>query len=177
MKYVTKGVIAFDGINRVMAVLAGLLLAFATLTVCAEIVVRYFGGEIIWAIEAAEYCLVWITFCGTTWVLANEKHVMMDSVLTRLNPRAQCIVNIVTSSIGTIIVLIITWYGILAVLYYYQTGSVMITVVRPLRWPLMTIMPVGTFLLSVQFARRTYRYWMDWKNTDNAVVRGEGTNT
>jgi len=65
-------------------------------------------------------------------VLREEGHVKMDLLLTRLNPRAEAILNIVTSGVGAIICLALTWFGIKVTWDNFQTGYFLHTVVAPI---------------------------------------------
>ena len=164
MKSLRKANAIFDGTIDILALFAVLLLAFTALSVSAEIVMRYFVGRpLLWVIEVAEYCLVWATFLGTTWVLKREGHVIMDIVLTRLNPRTQTLVNLITSVIGIAICLILTWYGVKVTLDLYQRGHYLSSVLMPPSFILFAIIPIGLFLLFIQFLRRAYGYLQSWQ--------------
>jgi len=84
-------------------------------------------------------------------------------VLNKLKPRAQTLLNIITSIISTIVVLIITWFTLRVILEFYRTKLVIPTVLEPPRWILLTPILVGSFLLAIQFIRRTYSYIGKWK--------------
>ena len=104
---------------------------------------------------------MYIGFLGATWVLKEEGHIKMDLVVNRLNPRAQAWLNIVTSFIGIIICLIITWYGILVTLHLYQSGQYFAAYLKPPKYIILSVVPLGCLLLFIQFVRRTYGYIKD----------------
>ena len=115
MNLLTKVANIFDRTIQVATLLAGILLIFLMLSVSADVVLRYFLGRPIgWVKEVAEYILLYIPFLVAAWVLRREGHVKMDMVLTRLNPRTQALVNIVTSSLGAVTFLVIL--GILTII-------------------------------------------------------------
>ena len=83
----------------------------------------------------------------------------MDLVLTRLNPRAQALLNIITSSVCAIICLVLIYYGTRAVWSLYEVNY--LTVTKVLVFPkaiVVAIVPVGLIPLFIQFIKRTYGY-------------------
>ena len=159
MKLLGKTSAIFDSTIGIFAIFAAVLLAFIMLSVCTEVVTRYFlGRPLIWVIEVTEFVLVWITFLGAAWVLKREAHVVMDIVLVRLEPRTQALVNIITSVIGVAICLVLTGYGAFVTWDLYQREQFLPTILRPPSHILFAIIPIGSFLLFIQFLRRTYGY-------------------
>ncbi len=63
MKLITKITAIFDRTIEAMVILAGILLAFAVLSVSVAVATRYFlGYPIGWVIEISTYILLYITF-------------------------------------------------------------------------------------------------------------------
>ena len=164
MKLVRGVTAIFDYIVSLCGTLVVVLLIFMMLAVSTEVVMRYFlNRPPIWVIEVTEYALLYITFLGAAWLLKREGHVKMDLVLNRLNPRTQTLVNIVTSVFGAIICLVLTWYGVKVTWDHFQLGSFLSTILRPPSFLIVAIIPVGSFLLFIQFLRRTYQYLGMWR--------------
>ncbi len=165
MKQLTKITAIFDRTLALLAILAGVVIIFIMLSVLTEIVMRDFlNRPQTWVVELSEYALLWITFLGTAWLLKREGHVKMDMVLNRLNPGRQVVLNIITSVIGLIICLVTTWYGVQMTWSHFQRGIFEPTTVLDLpKAPIMVIIPIGFFLLSIQFLRRTYGYVGRWR--------------
>ncbi|HVN24324.1 MAG TPA: TRAP transporter small permease [Syntrophorhabdales bacterium] len=154
----------FDYLNLVMVVISAILLLGLTFIVGADITLRYlFNRPMGWVKEVSEYTLVGMGFLVAAWILRDDGHVKMDLVLNKLKPRAQTLLNIITSIISTIVVLIITWFTLRVILEFYRTKLVIPTVLEPPRWILLTPILVGSFLLAIQFIRRTYSYIGKWK--------------
>ena len=160
MKRLTKSARIFDITINSFAYLAALYLAFILLSVSAGVVMRYFVGQPLnWVLELSEYGLLYITFLAATWILKREGHVKIDLVLDRLTSRTRAIVNIITSIICILVCLTLVWYGSKITVEYFLMGRYEDT---PLRIPLayvLGIIPLGSFLLAIQFIRRTYGYW------------------
>ena len=100
----------FDHLNVVMVVISAILLLGLTFIVGADITLRYlFNKPLGWVKEVSEYTLVGLGFLVAAWILRDDGHVKMDLVLNKLPPRAQTMMNIITSGISTIVVSITTW--------------------------------------------------------------------
>ena len=159
----TLGTVFDNAVNNFTG-LAGVLLIFVMLVVCAEIVLRYFfHSPTLWVLEISEVLLLYITFLGTAWLLKREGHVKMELLLSRLNPRNRGLLNSITSVIAAISCLVVAWYGALITWDYYQIGYTTMTAWRPLVAPFIVIIPVSSFLLFIQFLRRAYGYLGEWR--------------
>ncbi len=154
----------FDRTNGILVFLAALFLAFITLSVSTEIVMRYFlNRSIIWVVEISEYSILWVVFLSTAWVLRNEGHVKMDLVLSRLKPRNQTLLNIITSVVGAIVCFILVWYGAGVTLDHFLRGAGKLRMIEVPAAAIMVIIPTGCFLLFLQFLRRAYGYLRSWR--------------
>lgn len=159
MKRQGKITAIFDQTLNLLAILAVVLIVFIMLAVGTDVVMRYFFSKpMIWVGEISEYSLLFITFLGAAWLLRNEGHVRMDLVLNRLGPRAQAVLNLITSIISAIVCLIIVFYSARATLEAFQTGYFLAAALDVPMGPLLLIIPIGTFLLFIQFLRRGYGY-------------------
>jgi len=138
---------------------AGILLFFLMLSVGLEVVLRYFFNRpTIWVAEVSGYILLYITFLVAAWVLRREGHVKMDLVISRLSPKTQSLINAITSVVGAIIFLLLTWYGVKATWYLFQVHDLTATLMRVPKFIIVAIIPVGSFLFFTQFLRRAYNY-------------------
>ena len=154
----------FDRLLDILMVLAIAILIFGWLSVCFEVIMRYFAGRPqIWVIETVEYIQLYICFLGAAWLLREEGHVKVDVLLNRLSPRNQDLLNSITSGLATILWLVLTWYTGGTTINALQKGLYTATILEIPKAPLYAIMPVGSFLLCVQFSRRTYGYLMNYK--------------
>ena len=151
----------FDHTINFLAYLSGATIVLVTLLIFTDVTVRasFRGVSLPWVIEISEYLMIYITFLGTTWLLKREGHVKMDLVVNRLTPRNQAMLNAATSIIGLILCLTLTWFGALVTWDYFQRGVYRgFGLIRPPIFIFLAIIPVGSFLLSIQFVRRAYGY-------------------
>lgn len=160
-----KAIKIYDRVIDGAAFLTGILLIFLMLSVGLEVALRYFlGRPTSWVVEIAGYILLYIPFLVAAWVLRREGHVKMDLVLTRLRPKTQSLVNTITSFIGTIICFVLALSGLKTSLYFrgYQTPTILMLP----KSLIIAIIFVGSFLLFIQFIRRTCGFLRRWKTPE-----------
>lgn len=153
----------FDRILDGLALIAGVLLAFASLSVGAVIFSRYFLNRPLgWMIEIDEYILLHLAFLLAPWVLKKEAHVRMDVVIEHMPPRIQLTSNVVGSILGAMVCMVLTWFGTKVTWHLYQSGTLTPTYLEIPKFPLTIVIPFGSFLFMIQFLRRAYGYIRGW---------------
>lgn len=155
----------FDHVVNGMIFLAGLILVFIMLSVCLEVILRYFlNRPQVWVTEVTEVLLLYITFLGTTWLLRQEGHVKVDILLNRLKPRILALLGIFSSAIGILVSITLTVSGFQLTWDYVQRGIYTPTAMEIPVWIIIVIIPVGSLMLLVQFIRR------GWLNIAGLVI-------
>ncbi len=166
-RLITRSIRIFDSIIDSFGMLAFILLLLLVAVTLYEIIMRYFiGRSELWTLETTEYSLLYITFLATAWLLKEERHVTMDLVLTRFKPNIQARISTVTSVIGAVMFLVVSGYGVKVTWQTFQTGYLLPTMMEVPAFAILVIIPVGSFLLFIQFLRRAYGYTRSWKATD-----------
>lgn len=154
----------FDRVLDVLAAIAACLIGFICVIVSVEIAARYFFNRPQeWVLETTEYCLLWITFLATAWVLRNEQHVNIDILINTLGTKSQALLNSVTSFLSSIVCLTIFAYGARVNWDYYQRGVIIPKTMQLPKSPLMIIITVGALLLFIQFLRRAHTSLGLWR--------------
>ena len=173
MKLLAKAGTIFDRTTNFLAFVAAVLIIFTMLSVSVDVFMRYFlQRPMIWVLEVTEIILLFITFLGTAWLLRREGHVKVDIVLSHLNPRTQTLLSIISSIIGIIVCVVLVWYGTQVSYDYIQRGLYEPTLLEIPKGPLLAIIPVGSFLLLIQFLRRTYGHLQQFRASPNEGERG-----
>lgn len=153
-----------DRINTLMIIVSALLLIGLTLIVGTDITLRYgFSRPLGWVKETSEYILVFLGFLVAAWILKDEGHVKMDLILSRLRPRAQTMMNIITSAVSALVVLVISWYSLKVTLDFYRTKLLTPSVLELPKWIFILPIFVGSLLLGAQFLRKTFTLVGRWK--------------
>jgi C4-dicarboxylate transporter DctQ subunit len=165
---------AFDVLLELLAILAGIIMGFITVSVCVGVGSRYLlNRPITWVVEISEYGLLYITFLVAAWVLKQEKHVSLDLVYTRLRPKNQSIAGVFTSMLAAIVFLMITFYGVKVTLHQFQTKYFTPTILEAPKFLITLIIPVGTFLLLIQIIRKIYQHLTDLVGANTSRFKGE----
>ena len=142
-----------------LSFLAGVLLLFMTLSVSYTVITRYLHlNPPIWTIQVSEYILLWITFLATAWLLRKGGHVRIDAVVGRLSPKTQRILNIIVSIFGAVVCAVIAWFGGQNTWDLLQRGIIDVKTIDVPKFALFSVIPLGSFLLLVQFIRNVYTY-------------------
>lgn len=164
MNLLQKLIKIYDRILDVAVVLSGILLIFLMLSVGLEVCMRYFlDRPTSWVVEIAGYILLYIPFLVAAWVLKKEGHVKMDFVFSKLSPRSQALLNGITSIVCVLICLVLTWYGIKVAWYFHEMNYKTPTVLMLPKSIIISIIFLGSFLLGLQFVRRSFDCLRRWK--------------
>ncbi len=148
----------FDGLNRVLAVVACILLVLITLAICTEIVTRAaLDISNPWLVELSEITLLYVTFLAAAWVLGNDKHVTLDIVLNHVSDGVARRMHLVLSLLAAATCFVVTWFGILTVIDQFTSDIREPTIMAPMTFWITAVVPFGLALLGVQFVRRGIR--------------------
>jgi C4-dicarboxylate transporter DctQ subunit len=162
--------IIFDRVLKAGAFIAGFLLIFMMLSICADLLCRRMGHPLMWVMEVTEYSLLYITFLGAAWVLEKEGHVKMDIIVDVLNPKKQALLGMATSITGSVMSLYLVVYGARVAWEYYEGGVVKCTPLLTPTYMILIVIPLGSIPLFLQFLRRTYRYRALWKASSGRKI-------
>ena len=156
----------FDSAIGIMARLSDVILMFLMLSVCADVILRYFFNRPqAWIVEISEYLLLYITFLGAAWVLKNEGHVIIDILVARVTPRPSAALGIISSVIGTFVCLVVFWFGTVETLDIFKRGVPNPSVLEFPKAPLVAIIPFGSFFFMIQFIRRTFGFMRSFRDS------------
>ena len=149
----------FDRIMEVGREISIAMILFLMLGISARVIIRYtLGTPINWVVDLATIFQVYITFLAAAWLLREEGHISLDIVLSFLKPRQQFFLQIVNSVLCGLMCAIITMYGVKETWSSWQLSLHLNMPMEPPTWSLLMVIPLGSFLLCIQFARRTHGY-------------------
>jgi TRAP-type C4-dicarboxylate transport system permease small subunit len=152
----SKVVLLFDRILAAGAVFAGLMVFFMMLSVCYDVVSRYFfNAPTVWADEISSVFLLFTPFFVGAWLLKRDGHVKMDLVVSFASPRTQLILEIAVSLIIAQISAIFIYYGSKIAWQVFEMGYRTDSILRLHKWPLISVIPLGFFLMFLQAIRNT----------------------
>jgi TRAP-type C4-dicarboxylate transport system permease small subunit len=153
----------FDKINEAIIFLLRIVFVIGFLAVCISVFTRYLlNMPILWVIGSTEYMLAAIGFLGAAWVLKMSGHVSQDTVINLLNPAARTALKTITSFIGGATCFIIALYAAITAWDYHHRQIMNVTTIIIPVAPMLGFVAVGFLLLSIQFARDTYKHLSIW---------------
>jgi TRAP-type C4-dicarboxylate transport system permease small subunit len=155
----------FDKILLFLFWLAGGLLMFATVGTCLDVILRYsLNRPIHWMLEITEYIMLYIPFLCAAVVLKEEGHIRVDLLINRFSRKNKTWVNMITSLVGGIIMLIYAGFGAQATLDAFKRGDPSLESLKIPVFLILMIIPIGSFLFTIQFLRQMARYYGELKN-------------
>lgn len=148
----------YEGVHAALAIVACACVAFITVGMSVDIVLRAARlGSIPWMLEASEYAMFLLTFVGGPWVLHLGAHVRVDVVLTSLAARARTLVEAVGDAIGLAVALVILYYsGSVAAAARAQGARIIKEFIFP-EWWVFALVSGAFALIAVEFAVRLVR--------------------
>jgi TRAP-type C4-dicarboxylate transport system permease small subunit len=148
-----------DLLNGVMAGIAATMVLFMMLAISYSVMMRYlFNRPIAWIVEVSSYLMLYITFLGTAWLLRREGHVEIDLFTGHLTPKQRAILRSMTSVGGATVGFVLTWKGVLITIDYFGRGVMAMDILNTPQYLLMAIIPIGGFLLMIEFILRIFRF-------------------
>ena len=148
----------FDWLLDAGAALSGALLVAVMLLTSVKVFFRYGLREGLLGVDQISgTLLVYIAFLGAAWVLRREEHVTIDLLVTRLGAATRRRLTCFNSAIGALICLVVAYYGTVEAVTSWQRGILIPAEIEIPRVINLGVIPLGCFLLSLQFMRRARR--------------------
>jgi C4-dicarboxylate transporter DctQ subunit len=159
-----KAATVYDRILKITAIISGVLIIFLTISICADVCMRYFfKAPLSWVDEVAGFIQLYIAFLVAAWVLRRDGHVRMDVVLTRFDTKKQALINAATSLIGAAVFFAVVWFSAMQTLYVFQLDHRTPTLMRVPMFIITAIIPFGSFLLGIEFLLKSWGFFQNWK--------------
>lgn len=146
---------ALDKACSFLSLLAGLILVFITLSIGYSILTRAIGIRgIVWVVQFNEYALLWMTFLGTAWLLSRNKHVSVNLILQRLSDGQRKVFYVIHGLMGMVLCATLCWFTALTALEKIGRNVIDVQAVDVPIGYVLVVIPVGFFLLFLQFIRK-----------------------
>jgi TRAP-type C4-dicarboxylate transport system permease small subunit len=151
---------AFDVLLNVFAVVSGMLLVIMMVATVVRVVARaFFNHGILGVDQISGTMMVYIAFLGAAWVLRKDGHVTVDIFLTILPQKARRALEILGSLVASGACLAICYFSVLAIRLSLQRGIVVAAELEIPRAVNLIVIPIGCFLLGIEFIRRAMRLY------------------
>lgn len=124
----------------------------------ADVIARYLlNMPIKAAYGISEVLLVTIVFLGWAHTLSVGGHVRVDTFVSRLPPKAQAIIGLITSSVALFIFSLMTWRSALKAIASSK-GYEVIDVIKIPVYPFQFLVSVGSFVLCLELLIQVFRF-------------------
>lgn len=149
-----------DRIVDLGALLASIVLLVMMLATVIKVALRtFFNHGLLGIDQVSGTMMVYLTFLGAAWVLRRDGHVSVDIITSNLPAGAQRVVLVASSLIGAAVCFVLTWFATKAVLLSLSRGIVVAAELEIPRAVNLWVIPLGCFLLGLEFLRRTLRFY------------------
>lgn len=150
----------FDRTLNIFAILTGIIIIFILIAVCTDTTLRFLlNSPITGVTEVTENSLLFVAFLSTAWVLKRGGHVNVDILLSRVNPRTRILFGIISSLIGVCASIVLVWFGTQVSWQHIHENIRTSTIMELPKGPILTIIPIGSFFLLIQFIRNIFSDW------------------
>ncbi len=146
-----------DRIADALAVVASVLLTAAALIIVWNVIDRAMGASTYWQIEAAVYLMVTALFLGSPYCLKTKGHVGVDLLAHYLPDRHARALETGVAVVGLLVCLYLVWVGSEFAIDSYLKGDRTESTWAPLKWPLLSTLPLGLGLTALQYVAELIR--------------------
>ena len=109
------------GINRTMAIIAGVGIIAMVLITSGDIVMRYFLNKpSSWVFEIDEYLIVFGAYLAMAYCMQVGGHVAVDTIYSLYSARGKRVADLVVAISGLFVWLILTWKSLQQSLFYLE---------------------------------------------------------
>lgn len=147
-----------DTFNARVGQVIALILLPTLFCILYEIIARYvFAKPTMWASELMIYFCAVLYVLGAAWTLQVGRHVKIDMVYSRLSPRGQRVLDLITFPFFTLYLVMLLWVG-----FRFALDSIAIressgTPWNPPIYPMKSIFVIGCAMLMLQGAAKFIR--------------------
>ena len=162
----------FDSFLKYLRILTCLILLFITVSVCIEVVLRYFFNKPqVWVIELSEYGLLYITFLAAAWVMRADGHIKVELITERLSETTRAFLSIINCILIFGVSFVLFWYGARVTWNYFSKGTYVPTILEIPTAAILAVIPLGGIFLLAQSLREFIRNFLRYKELRSIVGR------
>jgi TRAP-type C4-dicarboxylate transport system permease small subunit len=138
--------------NEAMATIAGVITIAMMMLVVVDVSGReLFSNPITGGLETAQIMLAYLIFFSFTYALVVGGHVRMTLVMDRFGHRLRLVAELLAGVLGFILFFLLTWGGWVQFWDSWVVKEYMPAAVELPYWVPKFAVPVGMFLISIQF--------------------------
>lgn len=148
--------------NGFCGAVSGIFILIISIIVTYEIIMRFiFRSPTIWALETSIYLCIASVFLAAGYTQKEKNHIQVDLLILRLCRRDRMIIELLTSLLGILYVLILIWEGGKLALSSFMLGEVSPTILKvPVVIP-RVLVPIGGLFLLLEFLANIFHLISD----------------
>ena len=143
-----RGINKLSLLGEILAEIAACVLAVVVIT---GVTLTYvFKSRDVFSVEVSTYLLVFICFASVAYILRENRHVVVDAMLTLVSPKARLKLEIVASIMTIVFCSILAWQAADVTLLNYQRGFRSASLVTLPLWIPYLVIALGAFGVVLQ---------------------------
>lgn len=143
-----RGINKLSLFGEILAEIAACVLAVVVIT---GVTLTYvFKSRDVFSVEVSTYLLVFICFASVAYILRENRHVVVDAMLTLVSPKARLKLEIVASIMTIVFCSILAWQAADVTLLNYQRGFRSASLVTLPLWIPYLVIALGAFGVVLQ---------------------------
>lgn len=147
-----------EGFNKVLVLIASLMMAGLMIIVCVDLTLRYFfNSPLLWGTEVTEIMLLYITFLGMAWVFKEDGHVVIDVFTSQVTGRKRKILNGISYFLVGIVSVVLIYYGFYTAFDHFKRGVFNPTVIETPIALIIIVIPIGSIPLFLEVLIKFWR--------------------
>ena len=141
----------YDRLLAGLAVFAAAAFGALAFIIAYEVTARWFGFRPpVWPVAISEFTMLYATVLAAPWILRRAEHIQVTTLIAMLPPRARAALARAVAFIGMVVCLVIAWYALRITL---AAQGLEIRSFEMPKWIVYAPLPLGFFLLAVEFFR------------------------
>lgn len=142
-------------LTKAAAYVAGLCILLTAFIIVYEIITRgVFNSPTEWVLEVSVYLILVAGFLGMAAAYRHDGHVKVDFLISHLNPKQRCVLDIFTSILGVSFFLVFMTESMDVVLTSIEFSRTSPTVLRVPLWIPQFSLVCGGFLILLEMIRK-----------------------
>lgn len=149
---------AIDTLNQWVGFTVSYVVLIVLAITLIEVIARFvFNYPTLWAHETVAHFYGFYIIIGGGYVLLHKAHIRVDVFWSRLSPRKQAIIDLVTCGFVFLFLGVLFWFSSKYAGYAIQIREHSITPFAPPLYPLKITMAIGALLILLQLIVKTIR--------------------
>lgn len=148
MKAIANGL---EILHKWLARIGGAILMIAAIITTYDVFCRFFlNRPTDWALETAQYCLIYGTFLGSAYAFKEDLFIRVDVITSLMSGKNQNRLKLFSHVVAFLLFAIIAWYSTKYTLFCFSKGWTQNTAMRTPMWIPLVIIPLGSISISIQ---------------------------